>query len=637
VDNLFADDQAQREMTPLAERMRPRNLTEVAGQEGVVSILRELKERKQLPSLIMWGPPGCGKTTIARLIAGERYEFVPMSAVLAGVKDVRQAVEAARQRRNLDNRGTLLFLDEIHRFNKAQQDVLLPHVEAGTIVLVGATTENPSFEVVGPLLSRCRVLTLTALEPEQIAVLLERALTDTERGLGLPADAAADGVLGQIAALAAGDARFALNTLEVCAGLLAGEDAGQITTETLKRALAGRALLYDKGGDEHFNAISALHKSLRGSDPDAALYWLARMLEAGDDPKYVVRRLVRFASEDIGLADPWALMQANAARQAVEFLGMPECNTALAQLVVYLACAPKSNAMYAAYGKARQVVQEHGALPVPLHIRNAPTRLMKELGYGQDYKYAHSYEGGFVADNYFPDKLRDDPPRLLELTGRGAEKTLAERLRNWWGERYTGGEIDSAVSLGNQSNQTKGSASRESAVENSEKAKGGAGHDEKRDGTTAVPGRRHTDTLRKSQRKLPHWQLSGRAYFVTWRLKKEKEQLSPEERSLIKDALIFGADKRYKLYAYVVMDDHVHCVILPIEDNEVPDIVHTWKSYTTNQLQRKHERKGTVWDSEYYDRIIRDDAELNEKCEYVITNPQRRWPDIGEYEWCGWV
>jgi len=467
--SLFADPAEQRRLTPLAERMRPRTLSEVAGQEPVVDVLRELMQRTALPSLILWGPPGCGKTTIARLLAGERYEFVQMSAVLAGVKDVRAAVEEARRRRKHDNRGTLLFLDEIHRFNKAQQDVLLPHVEAGTIVLIGATTENPSFEVIGPLLSRCRVLTLEALEAEEIEVVLMRALTDSERGLGLGEDSVEAGVLLQIAGMAAGDARFAINTLEVCAGLVGidddpvaagprpagdADDAGvgdpglpsarlqaqQITTAVLKRALAGRALLYDKGGDEHFNAISALHKALRGSDPDAALYWMARMLEGGDDPKYVVRRLIRFASEDIGLADPWALHHAIAAKDAVEFLGMPECNTALSQLVVYLACAPKSNAMYSAYGAVQEVIKQHGALPVPLHIRNAPTRLMKELGFGKDYKYAHDFEGGFVADNYWPEKLAGNPPRLVRLSGHGAEKTLLERLRKWWGERFERGD-----------------------------------------------------------------------------------------------------------------------------------------------------------------------------------------------------
>jgi len=486
VDSLFTDSAEQKALTPLAERMRPRNLSEVAGQAAVVDVLRELMQRASLPSLILWGPPGCGKTTIARLLAGERYEFIPMSAVLAGVKDVRQAVEEAKRRRNLENRGTLLFLDEIHRFNKAQQDVLLPHVERGTIVLVGATTENPSFEVIGPLLSRCRVLTLDALEVEDIEQVLERALADPERGLGLSAANVEDGVLTKIAELAAGDARFALNTLEVCASLVgvavgatpaspavehqdtagssdvssankeektsrgAGgspaihKDGGRaarptdtlITTAVLKRALAGRSLLYDKTGDEHFNAISALHKSLRGSDPDAALYWMARMLEGGEDPKYVVRRLIRFASEDIGLADPWALVHAIAAKDAVEFLGMPECNTALTQLAVYLACAPKSNAMYLGYGRARKLVEQHGALPAPLHIRNAPTRLMDELGYGKDYKYAHDYEGGFVADNYWPEKLAQKAPRLVHFTGRGAEKTLMERLRQWWGGRF---------------------------------------------------------------------------------------------------------------------------------------------------------------------------------------------------------
>ena len=454
MSTLFTDPAEQRALTPLAERMRPRTLSEVAGQAAVVDVLRELIAHHALPSLIFWGPPGCGKTTLARLLAGERYEFVAMSAVLAGVKDVREAIEQARRRRQHANRGTLLFIDEIHRFNKAQQDVLLPHVEAGTVVLVGATTENPSFEVIGPLLSRCRVLVLSMLSVEEIGLLLERALTDAERGLGLPVDAAEPGVLLQIAQLAAGDARFALNTLEVCAGLARPDQTADqtaepdlvegavdtsgpvITRELLKRALAGRSLLYDKEGDEHFNVISALHKSLRGSDPDAGLYWLARMLEAGDDPKYVVRRLIRFASEDIGLADPWALVHAIAAKDAVDFLGMPECNNALAQLVVYLACAPKSNAMYKAYSAARDSVAQHGALPVPLHIRNAPTKLMKDLGYGKEYFYPHDYPEGFAPGNYWPELLAGDPPRLLRLTGRGMEKTLAERLRHWRGDRF---------------------------------------------------------------------------------------------------------------------------------------------------------------------------------------------------------
>lgn len=433
-------------MTPLAERMRPVSLSEVAGQQDVVAVLRELMDRRALPSLILWGPPGCGKTTIARLLAGKRYAFVPMSAVLAGVKDVRQAVEQARERRKLDNQGTLLFLDEIHRFNKAQQDVLLPHVEAGTIVLAGATTENPSFEVVGPLLSRCRVLTLTKLSATDIEALLTRAAADNQRGLGFELGQIEDGVLSKIAQLAAGDARFALNTLEVCAGLIEKEHE-QITSDILKRALAGgahRALLYDKGGEEHYNLISALHKSVRGSDPDASLYWMARMLEAGEDPKFLVRRMIRMASEDIGLADPWALVHAIAVKDAIEFIGMPECNNALAQLCVYLACAPKSNAMYMAYSAARELAKGHGALPPPLHIRNAPTRLMKELGYGKGYKYAQEFPGGFVPDSYWPDELAGNPPRILNFRGRGMEPKFAERLRHWWGDRFEEDEEDEA-------------------------------------------------------------------------------------------------------------------------------------------------------------------------------------------------
>ncbi len=458
--SLFTDPAAEKALTPLAERMRPRSLDEVAGQATAVAVLKDLTAQAALPSIILWGPPGCGKTTIARLLAGDKYFFAPMSAVTAGIKDVREAVDQARKRRSFENRGTLLFLDEIHRFNKAQQDALLPHVEDGTIVLVGATTENPSFEVVSPLLSRSRVLVLEALSVDDTEALLLRALFDSERGLGGPDTEgrllnAEPGVLRMIAQLAAGDARFALNTLEVCAGLAESVGAGldppsspleegesrlgptkTITVAVLKRALAGRALHYDKGGDEHFNVISALHKAVRGSDPDAALYYMARMLEGGEDPKYLARRMIRMASEDIGLADPWAIIQAIAVKDTVEFLGIPECNTALAQLAVYLACAPKSNAVYKAYSATQKLIRETGALPPPLHIRNAPTGLMKDLGYGADYKYAHDFEGGFVADNYWPEALAEKPPRLLQLTGRGMEKTLLERLRHWWGDKY---------------------------------------------------------------------------------------------------------------------------------------------------------------------------------------------------------
>ena len=466
MDNLFTDPAEQRRLTPLAERMRPRSLEEVLGQPDLVRTLGGLQRQAALPSIILWGPPGCGKTTIARLLAADRYEFLPFSAVTVGVKEVREQVALALKRRQSENRGTLLFLDEIHRFNKAQQDVLLPHVEAGTLVLVGATTENPSFEVNSALLSRTRVLTLRGLEPEELRSLLERAATDTERGLGRSLHSIDESVLEAISQFAAGDARFALNTLEICDSLSsaeaqresveaadegevvdrASEDPdqypadGRITMAILEEAVAGRALHYDKGGDEHFNIISALHKSVRGSDPDAALYWTARLLESGEDPKYVVRRMIRMASEDIGLADPWALVHASAARDAVDFLGMPECNNALAQLAIYLACAPKSNSVYLSYKEAQKAVHEHGALPVPLHIRNAPTQLMKNLDYGKGYQYAQEFKGGFVPDNYWPDRLAENPPRLLRMKGRGMEKGLLERLKHWWGERFSAEE-----------------------------------------------------------------------------------------------------------------------------------------------------------------------------------------------------
>ncbi len=453
MDTLFTDPDEQRRLTPLAERMRPHSLDEVLGQPELVKTLKGLTQQAALPSIILWGPPGCGKTTIARLLAGERYEFLPFSAVTVGVKEVREQVQLALRRRQSENRGTLLFLDEIHRFNKAQQDVLLPHVEAGTLVLVGATTENPSFEVNSALLSRSRVLTLRGLEPDELQDLLLRAMTDQASGLGRSPAEIDDEVLDAISQFAAGDARFALNTLEICDNLsrsprTAGQDEGQeqgesatgdgrITMAILQEAVAGRALHYDKGGEEHYNIISALHKAVRGSDPDAALYWTARMLESGEDPKYVVRRMIRMASEDIGLADPWALVHASATRDAVEFLGMPECNNAVAQLAIYLACAPKSNGVYLSWKNAQQAVQEHGALPVPLHIRNAPTKLMQELDYGKGYKYAQEYKGGFVPDNYWPERLAEDPPKLLQLKGRGMEKGLLERLRHWWGERFS--------------------------------------------------------------------------------------------------------------------------------------------------------------------------------------------------------
>ncbi|HEV2074031.1 MAG TPA: replication-associated recombination protein A, partial [Thermomicrobiales bacterium] len=373
---------------PLATRMRPRTLDELVGQEHVVgegTLLRKAIEADRLSSLILWGPPGAGKTTLARIIATTtRATFESVSAVTSGVADLRRAITEARDRLGMNSQRTVLFIDEIHRFNKAQQDAILPHVEDGTVILIGATTENPSFEVNAPLLSRSRVITLRSLADEDVMAILRRALADEERGLGNDELTITDDGLELLANMANGDARFALNTLEFAATGV-GEDR-QISADLVREAAQRRAATYDKGGDDHYDTISALHKTIRGSDADAALYWLARMLERGDDPLYVARRLVRFASEDIGLADPAALELAMAAQQAVHFLGMPEGALALAELTVYLALAPKSNAIYKAYGAVQRDVAESRNDPVPIHLRNAPTRFMKNEGFGKGYK-----------------------------------------------------------------------------------------------------------------------------------------------------------------------------------------------------------------------------------------------------------
>jgi putative ATPase len=420
---------------PLAARMRPSTLEEFVGQEHIIGpgkVLRRAIESGQLPSIIFWGPPGSGKTTLAFIIANStRSFFSPVSAVSSGVNDLRKIIEEAKERRKLYQQKTILFIDEIHRFNKGQQDAILPYVEDGTVTLIGATTENPSFEVNSPLLSRSRVFVLKPLNNAEIRTIVLRALKDRERGLGNLDIEINDEVLEHLSIMSGNDARIALNALEMAVLTAPPDENGKrkITLEMIEDAFQHRALQYDRAGEQHYDIISALHKCMRDSDPDATLYWLGRMIESGEDPLYIARRIVRFATEDIGLADPQALVVAMAAQQAVHFIGMPEGNLALAEAAVYMATAPKSNSLYIAYSKVQEVIRHGTNEPVPLHLRNAVTNLMKDLGYGKGYKYAHNFPGHYVEQEHFPPSLKGS--RFYSPGESGYEKQIAARLKEW--------------------------------------------------------------------------------------------------------------------------------------------------------------------------------------------------------------
>ena len=431
--------QIQGRTAPLAARMRPRSLDEMVGQEGLISegrVLRQAIDQDRVPSMVLWGPPGSGKTTLARLVAQvTKSTFVQLSAVTSGVANVREAVNEARQQLGEIGRPTILFIDEIHRFSKSQQDALLPHVEDGTITLIGATTENPSFEVIAPLLSRTRVYTLAPLDDEAVGTILDRALADKDRGLGTLSASLTDEARSFLLRVSGGDARTALDALELAVESSEPNDSDErvVDVDTVEQAMQRQAR-YDRLGDAHYDTISAFIKSIRASDPDAALYYLARMIDAGEDPMFIARRLIVSAAEDVGLGNPGALPVAVAAQQAVHFVGMPEGRIPLAEATVYLATSQKSNSAYTAIDKALKDVRNSRDEPIPMHLRNAPTRLMKELGYAEGYLYPHDYPGHFVESENLPEKLRGR--RYYEPGNLGAEKPMADRLRRWWGDKY---------------------------------------------------------------------------------------------------------------------------------------------------------------------------------------------------------